>query len=190
MSSCYSLVWYYGCWVLVRIISRLIISKDKAPCSPSRLLGHVQTIPYGQVQGGEQREGRWEDLEVWISGSATKVSPKYQRRRDQPPSQEEDTGLVSLVQNFTFSIIFRPEVTLTIADELKRARAIAEIGPCTICTNKFQLSDQQGRVVFFMLSRLLLFQMESHLCRQTSGQTTWQGFRGRKRRRVSKYFTL
>ena len=81
-------------------------------------------------------------------------------------------------------------MTLTIADELKRARAIAEIGPCTICTNKFQLSDQQGRVVFFMLSRLLLFQMESHLCRQTSGQTTWQGFRGRKRRRVSKYFTL
>ena len=82
-------------------------------------------------------------------------------------------------------------MTLTIADELKRARAIAEIGPCSICTNQFQLSDQQiVESFFFMLSRLLLFQMESHLCRQTSGQTTWQGFRGRKRRRVSKYFTL
>ena len=29
-------------------------------------------------------------------------------------------------------LVFRPEVTLTIADELKRARAIAEIGPNTL----------------------------------------------------------
>ena len=39
-----------------------------------------------------------------------------------PVEEDEST-------NVFLCFVFRPEVTLTIADELKRARAIAEIGP-------------------------------------------------------------
>ena len=44
-------------------------------------------------------------------------------------------------------VIFRPEVTLTIADELKRARAIAEIGSYSF--SFFQQISPQGQTPKF-----------------------------------------
>ena len=70
-----------------------------------------------------------EDEKTWKFESQA-PQPKYASRFNNDQTNYESVEEDEI--NIFLCLVFRPEVTLTIADELKRARAIAEIGPNTL----------------------------------------------------------